>query len=245
MFLWKKRQGKDWQSEEQLLWHRWEGTTELGLFHQIDLSREVYLAWNYVFEKQQYLQACGMRTIKHCSCLIHTCKVLSEIHFPLPHLKCLQMHFKAQRSHVPAARCGAASTDIFQSSENLKFWYLALLSQCSLHWCSQVIRKGDNCICRAPFKTVHSLPWLLCRCTDLRLQMMIKVIWSDLQHCRKPGTSLLFLYLLANPQWSSEAAPAFYVVSKGKASAMHKCWRVVSALFLMSPTCMRKQTKVK
>lgn len=64
--------------------------------------------------------------------------------FPRPHVKCLQMHIKAQHSHVPAARCGAESKDSFQGSENLTFLYLAFLSQCCLHWCSQVIRKGDT-----------------------------------------------------------------------------------------------------
>lgn len=39
---------------------------------------------------------------------------------------------------------------------------------------------------------------------------MIKIIWSNLQHCRKPGNSLLSCSMLANPQWSSVIAPAFF-----------------------------------
>lgn len=85
------------------------------------------------------------------------CSVKYTSLFPLPHVKCLQVRIKAQHFHVPAARCGAESKDSFQHSENLTFWYPALLSQCCLHLCSQVIRKVDTlCICRAPFKTVQS-----------------------------------------------------------------------------------------
>lgn len=76
------------------------------------------------------------------------CSVKYTSLLPLLHVKHLQMHIKAQHSHVPAALCckmwrrEQRQFPMFRKS--YIFWYLALLSQCSLHWCSSVISKGDT-----------------------------------------------------------------------------------------------------
>lgn len=87
-----------------------------------------------------------MKTIKHYSCLIHLQSAQWNILHPflffmwnvsrctLKHniLMCLLRGVEQKAKTVSSVQ------------KNLTFWYLALLSQCSLHWCSQVIRKGDT-----------------------------------------------------------------------------------------------------